>query len=375
MEGDNNDNINNNNNNNESIAEVVSKHIKNANEQKSSPSSHNIESGVHCPFISKYQPRELNNFQQLDNNTVTLVKSLIRLNNLNVLIVGDSGTGKTSVIKSIIKEYYGTGHDYNHENVLVLNSLKEQGIQYYRNDLKIFCQTCSLIKNKKKIILLDDIDLINEQSQQVFRNYMDKYKHNVNFISSCTNIQKVIDSLQSRTIIVKIHPITHYCLQKIITKISSDENLVFSCDSEKLLLQNCNNSIRILLNYLEKIKILNLYSQSPRCIEVDLITKISTNISYKLFDEYTNLIITNKRVESINILYRLYHEGYSVMDILDNYFTYIKITTLLGEEIKYKLTILVCKYIIHFHNIHEDELELAFFTNNFIKLMHPPLLL
>ena len=372
MEGDKN---NNNNNNNESIAEVVSKHIKNANEQKSSPSSHNIESGVHCPFISKYQPRELNNFQQLDNNTVTLVKSLIHLNNLNVLIVGDSGTGKTSVIKSIIKEYYGTGHDYNHENVLVLNSLKEQGIQYYRNDLKIFCQTCSLIKNKKKIILLDDIDLINEQSQQVFRNYMDKYKHNVNFISSCTNIQKVIDSLQSRTIIVKIHPITHYCLQKIITKISSDENLVFSCDSEKLLLQNCNNSIRILLNYLEKIKILNLYSQSPRCIEVDLITKISTNISYKLFDEYTNLIITNKRVESINILYRLYHEGYSVMDILDNYFTYIKITTLLGEEIKYKLTILVCKYIIHFHNIHEDELELAFFTNNFIKLMHPSPLL
>ena len=211
---------------------------------------------VHSPFITKYQPRELNDFQQLDDNTVKLVKSLIHLNNLNVLIVGDSGTGKTSIIKSIIKEYYGNGNDYNHENVLVLNSLKEQGIQYYRSDLKIFCQTCSLIKNKKKIILLDDIDLINEQSQQVFRNYMDKYKHNVNFISSCTNIQKVIDSLQSRTIIVKIHPITYSCLQQIITKISSSENLLFTRESEKLLLQVCNNSIRILLNYLEKIKIL-----------------------------------------------------------------------------------------------------------------------
>ena len=165
--------------------------------------------------------------------------------------MGDSGTGKTSIIKSIIKEYYENGNDYNHENVLVLNSLKEQGIQYYRNDLKIFCQTCSLIKNKKKIILLDDIDLINEQSQQVFRNYMDKYKHNINFISSCTNIQKVIDSLQSRTIIVKIHPITYSCLQQIITKISSCENLLFTRESEKLLLQICNNSIRILLNYLE----------------------------------------------------------------------------------------------------------------------------
>jgi replication factor C subunit 2/4 len=328
---------------------------------------------VHSPFITKYQPRELNDFQQLDDNTVKLVKSLIHLNNLNVLIVGDSGTGKTSIIKSIIKEYYGSGNDYNHENVLVLNSLKEQGIQYYRSDLKIFCQTCSLIKNKKKIILLDDIDLINEQSQQVFRNYMDKYKHNVNFISSCTNIQKVIDSLQSRTIIVKIHPITYSCLQQIITKISSSENLLFTRESEKLLLQVCNNSIRILLNYLEKIKILKLHSSEQQrdiVVGVESIHKLSTNISYTLFDEYTNLILNNKMMESVNIFYRLHHEGYSVMDILDNYFTYIKITTLLNEDVKYKLTILVCKYIIHFHNIHEDELELAFFTNNFIKTLH-----
>jgi DNA polymerase III delta prime subunit len=339
------------------------------NQQKLSKNFEN----VHSPFISKYQPHELNDFQQLDNNTIKLVKSLIHLNNLNVLIVGDSGTGKTSIIKSIIKEYYGNGNDYNHENVLVLNSLKEQGIQYYRNDLKIFCQTCSLIKNKKKIILLDDIDLINEQSQQVFRNYMDKYKHNINFISSCTNIQKVIDSLQSRTIIVKIHPITYSCLQQIITKISSSENLLFTCESEKLLLQVCNNSIRILLNYLEKIKILNLHSSEPRddnVVGVDSIHKLSTNISYTLFDEYTNLILNNKMIESVNIFYRLHHEGYSVMDILDNYFTYIKITKLFNEDVKYKLTILVCKYIIHFHNIHEDELELAFFTNNFIKILH-----
>ena len=342
----------------------------------------NIES-IHSPFISKYQPDDLNDFQQLDEDTVKLVKSLIHLNNLNILIVGNTGTGKTSVIKSIIKEYYGYGSDYCHENVLVLNSLKEQGIQYYRNDLKIFCQTCSLIKNKKKIILLDDMDLINEQSQQVFRNYMDKYKHNINFISSCTNIQKVIDSLQSRTIIVKIHPITHTCLQKIMTKISVNEMLHFSHESEKNLLNICNNSIRILLNYLEKIKILNLHPDSihTTCIgqqsnhsfhtlEVGLIHKLSTNISYILFDEYTTLILKNKIIESINIFYNLYHEGYSVMDILDNYFTYIKITNLLDEELKYKLTILICKYIIHFHNVHEDELELAFFTNNFIKLIH-----
>ena len=167
------------------------------------------------------------------------------------------------------------------------------------------------------------------------------------------------------------------------------EALIFSHESQELLLHICNSSIRILLNYLEKIKILSIHSHSQsseslkqeqqeqqeqqdnhaNAIEVELIHKLSTNISYRLFDEYTNFILKNKMVEAVNIFYKLHHEGYSVMDILDNYFIYIKITNLLNEDVKYKLTILVCKYIIYFHNIHEDELELAFFTNNFIKLL------
>jgi DNA polymerase III delta prime subunit len=288
------------------------------------------------------------------------MKSLISLNNLNILIIGDSGTGKTSIINSIIKEYYG--NDYNYDNVLVLNSLKEQGIQYYRNDVKIFCQTCSLIKNKKKIVLLDDIDLINEQSQQVFRNCMDKYKHNIHFISSCTNVQKVIDSLQSRTILVQINPLTMSCLTKIMNKIKINEKLNMSSDADEFILSICNNSVRILINYLEKIRIINCY------VDMELVHKLCTNISYTIFDNYTNCVLNKKLIDGIKILYNLHDEGYSVMDILDNYFVYIKLTNLLNDSIKYKLTTLVCKYIIYFHNVHEDELELALFTNNFVQL-------
>jgi len=313
-----------------------------------------------APFIHKYQPTYFRDFEQLDSTTISLMQSLISLNNLNVLIIGDSGTGKTSIINSIIKEYYG--NDYNSDNVLVLNSLKEQGIQYYRNDVKIFCQTCSLIKNKKKIVLLDDIDLINEQSQQVFRNCMDKYKHNIHFISSCTNVQKVIDSLQSRTILVQINPLTMACLTKIMNKIKINEKLNMSSEADEFILSVCNNSVRILINYLEKIKIINCY------VDMELVHKLCTNISYTIFDDYTNCILNKKLTDGINILYNLHDEGYSVMDILDNYFLYIKITNLLSENIKYKLTSLVCKYIIYFHNVHEDELELALFTNNFMHL-------
>jgi len=315
---------------------------------------------TNAPFIHKYQPMYFKDFEQLDPTTITLMQSLISLNNLNVLIIGESGTGKTSIINSIIKEYYG--NDYNYDNVLVLNSLKEQGIQYYRNDVKIFCQTCSLIKDKKKIVLLDDIDLINEQSQQVFRNCMDKYKHNIHFISSCTNVQKVIDSLQSRTIVVKINPLTMSCLTNIMNKIKINEKLNISSDADEFILSICNNSVRILINYLEKIRIINCH------VDMEIVHKLCTNISYTIFDNYTNCVLNKKLIDGIKILYNLHDEGYSVMDILDNYFVYIKLTDLLNDSIKYKLTTLVCKYIIYFHNVHEDELELALFTNNFVQL-------
>ena len=45
---------------------------------------------------------------------------------------------------------------------ITINSLKDQGISYYRTEVKIFCQTQSLIPNKKKFIVLDDISLKEE---------------------------------------------------------------------------------------------------------------------------------------------------------------------------------------------------------------------
>jgi hypothetical protein len=58
------------------------------------------------------------------------------------------------------------------------------------------------------------------------------------------------------------------------------------------------------------------------------------------------------------------------MDILDNYFLFIKNTTILNEDQKYNIIPFICKYISIFHNIHEDEIELALFTNNLMKILN-----
>ena len=315
-------------------------------------------------FIKKYQPHYFKDFE-IDEDVVNILNTLISMNNLNVLLIGDMGCGKTSLLNALIREYYNkfdtkTDEKACLDNVLYINSLKEQGINYYRNDVKTFCQTTASVKGKKKFVVLDDLDLINEQSQQVFRNSIDKYSHNVHFISSCSNIQKVIESLQSRFTIIKIKPLQKEHLTKIIHKIKTCENINIHPDSEKFILDICNNTAKILINYMEKFKLLNTE------ITLELATNVCTNISFFIFGQYTEHLKNKNLTEAIKLLYSIYDKGYSVMDILDNYFLFIKITPILTEDDKYKIIPIMCKYITIFHNIHEDEIELALFTNNLI---------
>ena len=315
-------------------------------------------------FLNKYQPFFFKDFETVPE-MLDILNTLISMNNLNVLFIGDSGSGKTAFLNSVIREYYkGLEPSQYSENILHINSLKDQGINYYRNDVKTFCQTCSYIKGKKKIIVLDDIDFINEQSQQVFRNCIDKYSHNVHFISSCSNSQKVIESLQSRLIIIKIKPLQRVNLVKIMRKITQLEQIAITDDAEDFILNVCNNTAKILINYLEKFKLLN----EP--ITLELATNVCSNISLSTFEDYTQLLKDGKLGSAIHLLYSIYDKGYSVMDILDNYFIFVKITKMLSETQKYNIIPFICKYITVFHNIHEDEIELALFSNNLHQVIN-----
>ena len=315
----------------------------------------------HKLFINKFQPRRFCDFQ-LEDSFLQILNMLINTNTLNLLLIGDSGSGKTTLLDAIIREYYnGVGYDDYKENVLYINNLKEQGIHYYRTDVKTFCQTCSDVKGKKKIVILDDIDFITEQSQQVFRNCIDKYSHNVHFISSCTNIQKVIESLQSRFICIKMKPLQRHELTRILNKIKQSENIRICPDAQEFVLDICNHSVKVLINYMEKFKLVN------EEITITLANQICTDISFITFEHYTELLKQNNLNGAINTVYALHDNGYSVIDILDSYFVFVKTTANLTEDDKYNIIPYICKYITIFHNIHEDEIELALFTNNIMQ--------
>lgn len=322
-------------------------------------------------LIHKYKPRTIDDFH-MDPEFLSILRTLIEMGDLNLLFIGNPNSGKTTFLYTIVREYYNIKPEDTipETNVLFINNLKEQGINYYRNEMKTFCQSHCSIYGKKKLIIIDDMDTINEQSQQVFRNYIDKYKHNVNFISVCTNIQKIIESIQSRLNILRFHNLSKENMKKILNNIIKNENIQIDEPSIEYILKISGNSIRNVMNIIEKIYLIG----EP--IQLDICKTLCSNISFQQFEDYIHAFTTCESedvhyglVAPIQIIYKIHDFGYSVIDILDYFFLFVKITDLLNEIQKYKIIPIICKYTTIFHNIHEDIIELALFTSDIYPII------
>jgi DNA polymerase III gamma/tau subunit len=141
------------------------------------------------------------------------------------------------------------------------------------------------------------------------------------------------------------------------------ENIEIDDDAQDFVINISNGTVKIIINYLEKFKLLT------EKITLNLAIQLCSNISFLNFEEYTNYILHKNLKDAIQLIYEIYDKGYSVMDILDNYFIFVKSTNILSEEQKYKIIPCICKYISIFHNIHEDEIELSLFTNNIMDIL------
>ena len=310
-------------------------------------------------FINKYKPYFLKDFY-FSNELHELISDFLELDRLSVLFIGNTSSGKTTLLNTIIREYYELGKDssFPENNILYINNLKDQGIQFFRNEMKTFCQSHSSIYGKKKMVIIDDLDNINEQSQQVFRNYIDKYKQNVHFVTVRTNLQKVIESLQSRLHMIKIEVPSKTQMQSIMDTIIDNEGINIDSTSKEYVLQLSGTSIRMLINYLEKMFVYNNPITMENC------DKICCTMPSHYFEDYIQFLKGNEIKNACDVFFLLHDQGYSVIDILDAFFVFVKITPILTEKMKYKLIPQLCKYITVFHNIHEHPIEIALFTKN-----------
>jgi len=323
---------------------------------------------MRIPISIKYRPYYVSDFN-MNERFLNVYNILSKIDDLNILFVGGENSGKTSLLYATIRDYYKLTRDDALPNteIMFINNLKEQGINYFRSELMTFCKSKCSIRGKKKLVIFDDMDSINEHSQQVFRNYIDKYKSNVNFIGVCSNIQKIIETLQSRLHIMKIHSLDKSQIRDIMCRIVKEEQIYIDDESIEYILGVSDDNIRNVINNIEKIYI---YGSSPKKpINIESCKLICSNISYNKLDIFLTHVKEGQLEDAIDVLYSIHDDGYSVIDILDYFFSFLKITNNLDEKLKYLIIPVICKYITIFNTIHENKIELALLTRDIILLM------
>jgi DNA polymerase III delta prime subunit len=292
------------------------------------------------PFVYKWKPTSIESFGvEVDTHT-----------KINILLLGGEQTGKTT-LASLIANQYLKGTDADH--CLFINNLKEQGINYYRTEMKCFCQTSPSIT---KVVVIDEIDEMTEQAQQIFLNYMDKYGNNVKFIIVGKYSQKIIEGIFQRCFVVQMKPPTEAYLFQLAKRIQVEEGMDITDEALRYVSTISYHSVNTLFNYLEKYKLLNI----P--ITKEYIQLTHSSIHPFLFTQMTNHIFEKQRTEAIQCILQLYQDGYSVIDILDSYFQFIKYHDI-SDEKKYIFVKTICKYIIIYNTIHEHKIELILFVN------------
>lgn len=309
-------------------------------------------------YVNRFHPVRLDDYT-MHSDTRLVFDTLLKMPSLCALLVGGVASGKTSLLNTLVLEYYwGYEPEKYADNLMRINNLKDHGISYYKSAVKTFCKTRSNVMGKKKMIILDDLDLMNEPSQQVFRALIDKYGKHVHFIASCTSNQKVIESIQSRFICVKLPPVKRNILRGIIQTIKKADNITMDEEVPEFIVDISNNIIKNVINHMEKFKLLNQH------ITLELARSSCTDLHFGSFEQYVDTLKKGDLQAAIKCMYDMCNLGYSVIDVLDNFFTYVKQADNLTETEKYDIIPLICKYITIFHTVHEDNIELALFTNN-----------
>jgi DNA polymerase III delta prime subunit len=107
----------------------------------------------------------------------------------NMLLIGDAGTGKTTVAKALCSQL--------ELDMMFMNASNERGLDDVRNKIQQFASTTSLF-GSYKVILLDEADNLTPDAQKALRALIEQFQNNCRFIMTCNYPYKLIDPLRSR---------------------------------------------------------------------------------------------------------------------------------------------------------------------------------
>ena len=132
-------------------------------------------------WTEKYRPAELSKIIGQEHfilDAETWVESRIMP---NILLYGNSGTGKTAAGIALSNSILGKDAK---DNFFEINASDDRKLETVRTSIKSIAQSGSIGDVPFKIIMLDEMDGMTSDAQNALKRIMERYANNVRFI--CT---------------------------------------------------------------------------------------------------------------------------------------------------------------------------------------------
>lgn len=275
------------------------------------------------PWIEKYRPKVLEDII-LDTNTLIKINRIINAKDMpNIIIVGIPGIGKTSTLKCIAKGLYGKRID---DYMIELNASSDRGIKVVEDAITNFCKKAINVDHKSnsickhKMIILDEADNITSKAQHLINKKIEEYNATTRFAFTCNRSTDIIESIQSRCIILRYLRIP---ISKVIDKlrfICKQEKVIYDDDALNEIAMISQGDMRSAINILQ-----NIYNG---------LVKVTHNNVYQVCDKPQPILLQqllvlckNKNIKQVfKIIGDLKSKGYSHSDIILGIVNVLKLT-------------------------------------------------
>ena len=299
---------------------------------QNSTNTQNPINSTNTIWVEKYRPHNIKKIIQHDE-IKQLLNSKKELANLpHLLLYGQPGTGKTTTANAICKYIFASNPIHKlkyrqiiNERVLELNASDDRGIKVVREKIKTFAaQALNNYINIPffKIIILDEVDVMTNDSQFALRRIIEQYSHITRFILICNYVTKIISPLTSRCSKYRFNTINLDSMMTIIYNILIKENINFNHLIFKEIVQNIFNysggDLRKAITLLQRVVyIANIKNEQ---LSVELINTTSGQIPQILIQDLYQILITktNTYQDMSKSLSNIINNGYSSSDILND---------------------------------------------------------